>query len=135
MISVLIVNYFSFPLTLRAIGSVLADHPSAQIIVVDNSHNLIETESLSATLPGNVELIIAQSNLGFGRAGNFPLATRANAKPSLGMDALTGNAYTVARSAVVKTFQKMGTRLFIRTPSCITAYVIRWARAVTSASN
>ena len=57
MISVLIVNYFSFNLTVRAIDSVLSDQPSAQIIVVDNSNNSAETTSLSTAIPGKVELI------------------------------------------------------------------------------
>lgn len=73
MISVLIVNYFSFTLTVRAIRSVLSDQPSAQIIVVDNSDDAAEAISLSAILPGGVKLIVAQSNLGFGRACNLAL--------------------------------------------------------------
>ncbi|MBL0011468.1 MAG: glycosyltransferase family 2 protein [Nitrosomonas sp.] len=73
MLSVLIVNYFSSSLTARAIDSVLSDQPSAQIIVVDNSNNAAETESLSAALPGGIELIITHNNLGFGRACNLAL--------------------------------------------------------------
>lgn len=73
MISVLIVNYFSFALTVRAIRSVLSDQPSAQIIVVDNSADAVEAMSLSTILPGGVKLIVAQSNLGFGRACNLAL--------------------------------------------------------------
>ncbi|WP_172592479.1 glycosyltransferase family 2 protein [Nitrosomonas supralitoralis] len=73
MVSVLIVNYFSFALTVRAIRSVLSDLPSAQIIVVENSDDAVEAMSLLAILPRGVKLIVAQSNLGFGRACNLAL--------------------------------------------------------------
>lgn len=71
MISVLIVNYFCHELTARAAGSVLADAPSAQVIVVDNSNDQAEAENLRKFLPGKAELVISPINLGFGRACNL----------------------------------------------------------------
>jgi GT2 family glycosyltransferase len=73
VISVLIVNYFSFDLTARAVNSVLSDQPSAQIIVVDNSNCPTEAKGLLKAMPEKVELIIPESNLGFGRACNLAL--------------------------------------------------------------
>lgn len=71
MISALIVNYFCHALTAHAVHSVLADDPSAQVIVVDNSHDQIEAENLRKILPSRAELVVAPINLGFGRACNL----------------------------------------------------------------
>ncbi|MFI3184749.1 MAG: GNAT family N-acetyltransferase [Methylococcaceae bacterium] len=71
MISVLIVNYFCHELTARAVDSVLADDPSAQVIVVDNSNDRTETDNLRKILPNRAELVVAPRNLGFGRACNL----------------------------------------------------------------
>ncbi|MEI7868564.1 MAG: glycosyltransferase family 2 protein [Candidatus Methylumidiphilus sp.] len=73
MISVIVVNYFSHALTARAVRSALADDPSAQIIVVDNSDDATEAEALAKGLPEGVECIIAPVNLGFGRGCNLAM--------------------------------------------------------------
>ena len=73
MISVLIVNYFCHALTAGAVRSVLADDPTAQVIVVDNSNDQSETGDLRKILPGRAELMVAPTNLGFGRACNLAL--------------------------------------------------------------
>ena len=73
MISVLIVNYFCHSLTVRAVLSVLADDPSSQVIVVDNSADSSEAGSLRHALPPGVELVVAPINLGFGCACNQAL--------------------------------------------------------------
>ena len=73
MISVLIVNYFCHALTAGAVHSVLTDDPTAQVIVVDNSNDQDEVENLRKTLTGRAELVVATTNLGFGRACNLAL--------------------------------------------------------------
>ncbi len=73
MISVLIVNYFCYALTIGAVRSVLADDPTAQVIVVDNSNDQPEAANLRNALPGKAELVVAPINLGFGRACNLAL--------------------------------------------------------------
>lgn len=71
MISALLVNYFSHQLVLRAVESIIADDPSVEIIVVDNSEDSIEHANLSSSLSANVKLIRAKKNLGFGNACNL----------------------------------------------------------------
>ncbi|WMJ09069.1 glycosyltransferase family 2 protein [Nitrosomonas sp. sh817] len=71
MISALFVNYFTHQLISRAVKSVLADDPTAEIIVVDNSEDMTEHTGLASILPGNVKLIRAEKNLGFGNACNL----------------------------------------------------------------
>ncbi len=73
VISVLVVNYFCHTLTVRAVASVLADDPSVQVIVVDNSDDQAESHALSENLPDNAECLVAPGNLGFGRACNLAL--------------------------------------------------------------
>ncbi|OIQ79892.1 N-acetylglucosaminyl-diphospho-decaprenol L-rhamnosyltransferase [mine drainage metagenome] len=73
MISVLIVNYFSHALTVRAVSSVLAEDAAAQVIVVDNSHDSSEADNLRGALTVRAKLVIATQNLGFGRACNLAL--------------------------------------------------------------
>ena len=70
-ISVIVINYFCHDLTVRAVTSVLADDPTAQAIVVDNSADLAESLALRENLPEGTECVIAPSNLGFGRACNL----------------------------------------------------------------
>lgn len=77
MISVLIVNYFCHSLTAVAVRSILTDDPSAQVIVVDNSNDQAESGNLRELLPGSAELVVAPTNLGFGRACNLALAQAA----------------------------------------------------------
>ena len=60
-------------MTAVAVSSVLADEPTAQVIVVDNSDDQAETENLRKILPGRAELVVAPTNLGFGRACNMAL--------------------------------------------------------------
>ncbi|MDI1230201.1 MAG: hypothetical protein PSV18_03745 [Methylobacter sp.] len=45
MISVLIVNYLCHTLTAHALRSVLANDPSSQVIVVNNSNDQTEAEN------------------------------------------------------------------------------------------
>lgn len=71
MITALIVNYHSHALTVRAVGSVLADCPDAQVIVIDNSTSETEARALRSELPPQVECIISPENIGFGRACNL----------------------------------------------------------------
>jgi GT2 family glycosyltransferase len=73
-VSVLIVNYFCHRLTHRAVQSVLADAPRAEVIVVDNSADAAEAQALAALLPQQVSLVQPGENLGFGRACNLAWA-------------------------------------------------------------
>ena len=67
--SVLIVNYASWPLTLRCIESLHeTDHEDFEIIVVDNDS--VETPEL----PSSVRLIRNKANIGFARAHNRGIA-------------------------------------------------------------
>jgi len=71
MVTAIIVNYHSHQLTARAVASVLADQPDAQVVVVDNSEAEIEAQALRSALPSQVELCISAENIGFGRACNL----------------------------------------------------------------
>lgn len=71
MITTIVVNYKSHPLTIRAVHSVNGDMPNGQIIVVDNSEDTQEALALEAGLPEGVELYVSQQNIGFGRACNL----------------------------------------------------------------
>ncbi|MCX5864978.1 MAG: glycosyltransferase family 2 protein [Deltaproteobacteria bacterium] len=71
MITTIIVNYQDHQLTSRAVASVLADQPDAQVIVVDNSENETESQALRLLLPPQVECIVTSENIGFGRACNL----------------------------------------------------------------
>lgn len=74
MVTAIIVNYHGHQLTARAVASVLADQPDAQVIVVDNSTDAEEARALQVTLPPQVELVIAPDNLGFGKGCNLGYA-------------------------------------------------------------
>lgn len=71
MVTVIIVNFYCHSLTVRAVSSVLADQPSAQVIVIDNSQSEIEAQSLRCHLPQQAELYISPENIGFGKACNL----------------------------------------------------------------
>ena len=71
MISVIIVNYHCYKLTVRATESVLAQDLNTQIIVVDNSADLSESQVLQANLSSEVKCIVSAENIGFGRACNL----------------------------------------------------------------
>lgn len=74
MIASFVVNYRCAPLTARAAASVLADCPSAEVVVVDNSECAMEAQRLRAALPSQVRVITAPENLGFGAANELALA-------------------------------------------------------------
>lgn len=76
-ISVLIVNFFGANLTSRAVASVYKDVPSAEVVVVDNSNDTDEAESLAKCLDPRCRLIVAERNLGFGAANERALAASA----------------------------------------------------------
>ena len=71
MVTAILVNYLDHQLTARAVASVLADQPDAQVIVVDNSESPAEARALQSALPLQVEFIVAPRNLGFGNACNL----------------------------------------------------------------
>ncbi|MDY0189353.1 MAG: glycosyltransferase family 2 protein [Desulfuromonas sp.] len=71
MVTAIIVNYFSAEITARAALSIIADAPTAQVFVVDNSNDLHEEQRLSTLLPPSVEYIVTDENLGFGSACNM----------------------------------------------------------------
>mgnify|MGYP002399059690 CR=1 FL=1 len=71
MITAIIVNYHTSQLTARAVSSVLADQPDAQVVVVDNSESVAEEQALRSLLPAQVECIVPPENIGFGRACNL----------------------------------------------------------------
>ncbi len=65
-----VVNYYSAPLTVRAVQSILnSDYLGPlDVVVVDNSSCPKEADFLKAHLPGSVHLMISDRNLGFGQA-------------------------------------------------------------------
>jgi len=73
MISVIIVNYHCYKLTVRATESVLAQDLNTQIIVVDNSTDLSESQALQTNLSPEVKCIVSAENIGFGRGHNLSI--------------------------------------------------------------
>lgn len=73
MITTIVVNYKTHQLSIRAVQSVLADMPSGQIVVIDNSEDAQEAAALKEGLPQGVELYVSPQNVGFGRACNLGL--------------------------------------------------------------
>ena len=67
----ILVNYFSSADTAGAVRSLLDDDPCLNVIVVDNSCSLVESDALVAELPSTVRVLISSENLGFGRACNW----------------------------------------------------------------
>lgn len=71
MLTAIIINYHGHQLTIRAVASVLADQPDAQVIVVDNSESESEAQALQNSLPSGVECLVSPRNIGFGRGCNL----------------------------------------------------------------
>lgn len=65
-----IVSYNTRALTLEAVASVLAQRPSPRLVVVDNASADGSAEAIAAIYP-EVELVVSEKNLGFGRAVNL----------------------------------------------------------------
>ena len=74
MITAIVVNFYNHLLTSRAVESVLADQPGAQVIVVDNSVKMVESQALQKSLPSGVTLLLSSENIGFGRACNLAIS-------------------------------------------------------------
>lgn len=66
----ILINYHGAADTIAAACSVLADDPTLEVIVIDNSVDAHEFNSLKQQLPAGVQLHAAPENLGFGRACN-----------------------------------------------------------------
>lgn len=66
-----LVNYHGAADTAAAAQSALADFPSLDVIVIDNSVDAAEFAKLKQLLPIAARLIAAPQNLGFGRACNL----------------------------------------------------------------
>jgi GT2 family glycosyltransferase len=75
-VSTIIVNYNAAALTARAVTSLEVEHsaPTVEVIVVDNSQARSESETLRGIMPPYVQLIVNESNEGFGRACNLAYA-------------------------------------------------------------
>ncbi len=71
MITVIIVNYCCAEQTITAVNSVLSEAETSEVIVVDNSVNEQEAQTLKNSLDGNVRLIINPNNSGFAAACNL----------------------------------------------------------------
>lgn len=71
-VSVIIVNYNAAALTARAVASLEAEHSGScvEVIVVDNSQAKSESDTLRRIMLPFVQLIVNQSNEGFGKACN-----------------------------------------------------------------
>jgi GT2 family glycosyltransferase len=70
MISIIIVNYHCAALTVRAVKSVINEPQKIELWVVDNSVNIDQASQLKKELPQSVNLILNDTNKGFGRACN-----------------------------------------------------------------
>lgn len=70
MISVIIVNYSSAPLTKRAVDSVLGEDEAAEIFIVDNTATDTERAVLTSLMPSGIHLILNDQNEGFAQACN-----------------------------------------------------------------
>ncbi len=64
----IVVNYLCAEATVAAVASVLGDSPETEMLVVDNSVSADERALLGRLLPPSTHLMVAGSNLGFGRA-------------------------------------------------------------------
>lgn len=73
-VCVLFVNYRNAPDIAGAVASVLEDDPGSEVVVVDNSDDVMEWAQLQALLPQQVHKVRAPANLGFGQGCNFGLA-------------------------------------------------------------
>lgn len=69
--SAILVNYHGAADTAAAAKSAIAGTPGLDVIVVDNSADDCEFDSLKQLLPGEARLLRASHNLGFGRACNL----------------------------------------------------------------
>ena len=67
----ILVNYFGASDTAAAAWSVRADQADVALLVVDNSADSAEQETLKRLLPEDAVVICAPANLGFGRACNI----------------------------------------------------------------
>ena len=67
----ILVNYFSTTDIVEAVESLLNDDPNLNVIVIDNSCSIFESDGLSAALPAKVKVLVSAENLGFGRACNW----------------------------------------------------------------
>ena len=74
-VSIIIVNYCSAGLVTEAVRSIIRETKdvSYEIIIVDNASSDDSAEKLDA-LDNNVRLIIADQNLGYGKANNLGAA-------------------------------------------------------------
>ena len=70
----ILVNYHCAADIAQAVRSVLADAPTVRVVVVDNSVSTQEALRLRRWLHPNVELLVADRNLGFGAACNWAVA-------------------------------------------------------------
>jgi GT2 family glycosyltransferase len=78
-VTAVLVNYFGHADIAQAVASLLADAPTLDIIVVDNSDDSREAAALQAALPAHVTLAHAPHNLGFGQACNWAASMRPDA--------------------------------------------------------
>ncbi len=69
--SAILVNYRGAADTAAAARSAIAGAPGLEVLVVDNSADDVEFNSLKHLLPSKVQLLRASHNLGFGRACNL----------------------------------------------------------------
>ena len=67
----ILVNYHCGADIAQAVRCVLTDAPTVRVVVVDNSQSAQEALRLRQSLPGGVELLVADCNLGFGVACNW----------------------------------------------------------------
>jgi len=75
MIASVIVNYFGHQLVRSAAESLLRDRPDMEVIVVDNSVDVEESQRLREVLDDRVKIITNASNTGFGAACNVGIAS------------------------------------------------------------
>lgn len=71
----ILVNYHGAMDTAQAAWSVYADDPVVDICVVDNSQSEAESTRLRALLPTKARLLVAEENIGFGRACSWAFET------------------------------------------------------------
>lgn len=69
----IIVNFFSAKFTLAAVNSILFSRSVGPVetVVVDNSCDVRERNTLQANLPPQASLVVSSDNIGFGRACNL----------------------------------------------------------------
>lgn len=70
MVSVIIVNFHSAYLTIRAVESVFSDNEKSEVFVVDNTATPDEKKTLQSILPPATNLIFNERNEGFAKACN-----------------------------------------------------------------